>query len=330
MGERLVVWAYSTGWRLVRLLPARPAYLLFSVLAQFAWLRQGHGVRRLEANLARVVPNASAMKLKMLSRKGMHSYARYWCDAFRLSDWSAEHILATCRAENDEPVRQALADGRGVVMALGHSGNWDHAGAWSTLALARVTTVAERLRPEELFQRFLHFRQQLGMEILPLTGGGDVFGTLVRRLRKGGFVPLLADRDLTATGVPVTFFGEQARMASGPAALALVTGAALYPVSIWYERLPSSAPARWGIVVHFHPEVRPPDEGGHAEKIAQMTQGCADALAEGIAAHPEDWHMLQRVFVADWVEMHGDRTEATEATDGADDAVAERPPGPGR
>jgi phosphatidylinositol dimannoside acyltransferase len=313
MAERLVVTAYAVGWRLVRMMPARPAYLLFSLLAQFAWLRQGPGVRRLEANLARVVPDASPLRLKMLVRKGMHSYMRYYCDAFRLPDWSSEYLLATCRAENDGPVRQALADGRGVVMALSHSGNWDHAGAWSTLALARVTTVAERLRPEELFQRFLHFRQQLGMEILPLTGGGDVFGTLVRRLRKGGFVPLLADRDLTATGVPVRLFGEQARMATGPASLALVTGAALFPVTIHYERLPPSAPARWGSVVHFHPEVPVPAEGDHAERIARMMQGCADALAEGIAAHPEDWHMLQRVFVADWVEIHGEAPAAPAA-----------------
>jgi phosphatidylinositol dimannoside acyltransferase len=305
MGERLAIWAYSAGWWIIRLLPARPAYLVFSIFAEFTWLRQGRGVRQLEANLARVVPDASAMRLKTLSRKGMHSYMRYWCDAFRLRDWSAEHILATCRAEGDEPVRTALAAGRGAVMALSHSGNWDHAGAWSTLALARVTTVAERLRPEELFQRFVHFRQQLGMEILPLTGGGDVFGSLARALRSGGFVPLLADRDLTATGVPVRLFGEPARMATGPASLALVTGAALFPVSIYYERLPAGAPARWGTVIRFHPEVVAPEGGDRAEKIASMTQACADALAEGIAAAPQDWHMLQRVFVSDWVEMPG-------------------------
>ena len=239
MRERFSLWMFALGWRFVRALPERPAYLLFSLIAQIAWLRQGRGVRQLEANLARVVPDATPFKLKSLTRKGMHSYLRYWCDAFRLPDWAPERILATCRMENDEPLRAALGEGRGVVVALGHSGNWDHAGAWSTLALAPVTTVAERLQPEELFQRFLHFRQRLGMEILPLTGGGDVFGVLVRRLRKGGFVPLLADRDLTATGVPVTLFGETARMAAGPASLALVTGAALYPVSIFYERLPA-------------------------------------------------------------------------------------------
>ncbi len=298
----MTTWAITVGWRLVRLLPERLAYLTFSLIAQFVWLRQGPGARQLEENLSRVVPDYSPLRLKSLARRGLHSYMRYYCDTFRLSDWSTERIMATCRAEGDEPVRAALAQGRGVVMALSHSGNWDHAGAWSTLALAPVTTVAERLEPEEVYQRFLTVRQRLGMEILPLTGSrDDVFGLLVRRLAKGGFVPLLADRDLTATGVPVTLFGEIARMAAGPASLALLTGAALHPVSIRYERLPPGSPARWGTVVHFHPEVPAPAEGTRAEKVGTMTQACADALAAGIVANPEDWHMLQRVFVADLV-----------------------------
>ncbi len=315
MSERLAAWAYTAGWRFVRILPERMAYLLFSMAAEFTWLRQGSGVRQLEANLARVFPDASAMKLKSLSRKGMHSYMRYYCDVFRLNDWSTERVLATCRAEGEGQVRTALAEGRGAIVALGHSGNWDHAGAWSTLALAPVTTVAERLRPEVVFQRFLTVRQQLGMEILPLTGGGeDVFRVLVRRLRKGGFVPLLADRDLSANGVPITLFGETARMAAGPAALAVITGSALHPVSLHYERLGPGAPARWGIVITFHPEVPVPAEGTRAERIASMTQSCADALAVGIREHPQDWHMLQRVFVADLVptpgEPHGVRAGA--------------------
>lgn len=301
MSERLTNWAYATGWRVVRLLPERGAYLLFSVIAQFVWLRQGRGVRQLEANLARVLPDASPFRLKSMSRKGMHSYMRYWCDMFRLPDWSAERILGTCRTEGEAPIRQALAEGRGVVMALGHLGNWDHAGAWSTLAMTPVTTVAERLRPEELFERFVEYRERLGIEILPHTGGGDIFGILVRRLHSGAFVPLLADRDLSATGVPVSLFGEPARMAAGPAALALVSGAALFPVTIHYERLLAGAPARWGIVARFHPEVVPPPDGGRPERIRAMTQACADAIASGIAAHPQDWHMLQRVFVADLV-----------------------------
>jgi phosphatidylinositol dimannoside acyltransferase len=298
VGERLAASGYAAGWRLVRWLPERVAYGGFRILADLAWRRRGRGVTRLESNLARVLPDATRTELRTVSRAGMRSYLRYWCDAFRLPGWDRERILGTCTAEGDEAVRTTLASGRGVVMALGHLGNWDHAGAWAALTLAPVTTVAERLRPEALYLRFLAFRQRLGMEILPLTGGNDVYGVLARRLRDGGFVPLLADRDLTARGVTVRFFGETARLAAGPAALALDTGAALHPVTIRYRRLPGRGPA-WGIVIRFHPEVEVPAAGDREARIAAMTQVCADTLAAGIAADPQDWHMLQRVFEAD-------------------------------
>lgn len=298
MAERLVTAAYALGWRAVRLLPERAAYALFDGLADLAWRRRGAGVLRLEANLARAAPAATPPELRELSRQGMRSYLRYWCDAFRLPDWDRERVVSTCRAEGDAPVRAALASGRGVVLALAHLGNWDHAGAWSQHELAPVTTVAERLRPEALYRRFLRYREALGMEILPATGAEDLFGTLVRRLRRGGFVPLLADRDLTASGVEVGLLGEPARMAAGPAALARASGAALFPVTLHCERLAGRGPG-WGTVITFHDEVPVPAGLPRAEQVAAMTQACADVLGAGIAAHPQDWHMLQRVFVAD-------------------------------
>jgi len=325
--DRATLAVYGAGWRVVRLLPERAAYAVFALGADLAWQHRGAGVRRLEANLARVRPDLDPAALRRLSRAGMRSYLRYWCDSFRLPDWDEDRIVSTVRTAGDAPVRATLAAGRGVVMFLGHLGNWDHAGAWSAMRLATVTTVAERLRPEELFDRFVGFRERLGMRVLPLTGpsgsdgasgsggsggsggsNGSVFGALLRALRDGGFVPLLADRDLTERGVPVRLFGSPARVAGGPAGLALASGAALHPVSIRYERLGGRligrAP-RHGIVITWHDEVPVPDlppgpDGRRAPRsrlVAAMTQACVDALAGAIAEHPQDWHMLQRVFV---------------------------------
>jgi KDO2-lipid IV(A) lauroyltransferase len=305
VGERATLLAYRSGWRIVRLLPQAVAYPLFDLIADVVWRRQGSGVRRLQRNLARARPGFDDAALRRLAREGMRSYLRYWCDTFRLADWDARRIGATVRVEGDEPVRRALADGRGAVMFLGHLGNWDHAGAWSTLNLAPVTTVAERLRPEPLYEQFLGFRRRLGMTILPLTGGSDVFRTLTRTLRSGGFVPLLADRDLSGGGVEVELLGEPARVAVGPAALALTTGAALFPVSIRYERLTrvgGRPAAPWGIVICFHDEVVPgPADAstGRRAAVRDLTQRCVDALSAAIRESPQDWHMLQRVFVAD-------------------------------
>lgn len=297
--ERFTLAVYRIGWAAVRRLPEAAAYRLFELIADLAWRRRTGPVRRLEANLARVCPELDEVGLRRLARAGMRSYLRYWCDSFRLPDWDERRITGSVRVVGDEPVRAALASGRGVVMFLGHLGNWDHAGAWSTLRLAPVTTVAERLRPEALFEQFVAFRERLGMRVIPL-GGPEVFRQLTTVLRQGGFVPLLADRDLTDGGVQVRFFGEPARMAVGPAALALQTGAALFPVSIHYE---PRAPG-WGIVITWHDEIpapreRPRGSAATREAVRDLTQACADVLADAIGRHPQDWHMLQRVFVAD-------------------------------
>lgn len=322
--RRVTALTYLAGWRVVRLLPARPAYALFALVADVAWRRRVGGVRRLESNLARIRPDLSEAALRTLSRAGMRSYLRYWCDSFRLPSWSADQVRAAVRVEGDEAIRAALASGRGVVAALSHQGNWDLAGAWSTYDLHRVTTVAERLEPVEVFDAFIAYRTGLGMDVLAL-GDDGVFTSLVRALRGGGLVPLLCDRDLSRTGVEVDLCGHPARMAAGPASLAEVTGALLSPVNIWYERAPG-VESGYRIVIRFHPEVSLPagttDDQGRllkrADRVLALTQGVADVIGRGLVEHPQDWHMLQPVFTADLdldrlARAHGDDRHDTAA-----------------
>ena len=129
-----------------------------------------------------------------------------------------------------------MAAGRGVVLALPHSGNWDMAGVWLVQTHGTFTTVAERLKPESLYRRFIDYRESLGFEVLPLSGGErPPFEVLCERLRDNRMVCLMAERDLTRTGVEVDFFGEPTRMPAGPAKLAIETGAALLPAHCWFD-----------------------------------------------------------------------------------------------
>lgn len=290
----LIYRGYVLCWALVCRVPESWARWVFQVAGDIAWRRQGRGVQRLEANLRRVIgPQATGKQLRTLSRAGMRSYARYWMEVFRLPVISRERLLTDVHSGGREKTAFAhLAAGRGVVFALPHMGNWETAGAWIIAAGGYpFTTVAERLKPESVYLRFLAFRESLGFEVLPATGGNSRFGILAQRLRAGGMVCLPADRDVTGGGIEVDFFGEKARMMGGPAALAVQTGAALIPVTLWFEG------RDW--VVHLGDEIPVPGEGSRREKVAAMTQRMADFFAAGIAAHPEDWHMLQRVFVAD-------------------------------
>ncbi|WP_042800643.1 phosphatidylinositol mannoside acyltransferase [Streptomyces sp. C] len=293
--DKLVDGLYGLGWAGVKKLPEPAAVALGRKIADTAWKRRGKSVLRLESNLARVVPDASPERLRELSHAGMRSYMRYWMESFRLPAMDPKRFGEDVQLEDDHLLREALASGRGVIAALPHLANWDLAGAWVTGHLGLpFTTVAERLKPESLYDRFVAYRESLGMEVLPHNGGAS-FGTLARRLRSGGLICLVADRDLSASGVEVDFFGSRARMPAGPALLAQQTGAVLLPVTLYY----GDTPKMYG---RFHPAVEVPEQGTRTEKTAVMTQAVADAFASGIAEHPEDWHMLQRLWLDDLEE----------------------------
>ncbi len=300
LADRAQVAGFRAAWRLVRTLPERPAYALFDAIADRTYARGGRSVQRMRSNYARVRPELGDAELDRLTRAGVRSYLRYWCDAFRLPVLSQQDLVDVMRLTgHDEEARAIVGRGEPIVLFLGHMGNWDIAGAWSTTQFAKVTTVAERLEPEELFREFLQFRESLGMRILALTGDENPYPQLLAALQDGGFVPLLADRDLTSNGVEVQLLGQPIKAATGPARLALDTGAALFPLSVSYEPIPGRAMHR--VVAHFGPRVQVPD-ADRAEQVRSMTQQCIDSLGEGIARHTEDWHMMQRVFLADLSE----------------------------
>jgi lauroyl/myristoyl acyltransferase len=291
--DRLTLAGHQLGWRAVRRMPERVAYALFDRVADAAVARGN--AARMRANYARVRPDLDDAGLDALVREGMRRYLRYYCEAFRLQDLGVDDLAARVRVEGDGPVRGVIDAGASVIAFLGHLGNWDLAGAWATAHLGPVTTVAERLKPEEVFEEFLAFRESLGMTIIPLTGGVNPFPALREASRRPGIIPLLADRDLTDRGVEVDLCGHRARMAPGPAALALAERRPLHPVSIRHERRGTG----WGIVITFHPAVEVPETGTTRERATAMTQACADVLGAVIAEHTSDWHMLQRVFLDD-------------------------------
>jgi phosphatidylinositol dimannoside acyltransferase len=299
LSERLTGFAYQLGWKLICRVPESWARWAFTKVADIAWRRQGPKVQVLEANLRRVLvfkygrPDVDGKELRTLSRAALRSYARYWLETFRLPVIPVERILSGMHIDpaGEEALFANLKRGRGVVIALPHMGDFEQAAAWVVARGAgSFTTVAERLRPESVYDAFVRFRQRLGMEVLPLTGGRSPFGTLAQRLRAGKLVCLVSDRDLKDTGIEVEMFGEKARIAA-TAALAVHTGAALMPVGTWFEG------DDWG--AHIYEEIPVPSSGTRTEKIAAMSQELARVFEIAIAEHPQDWHMLQRVFTAD-------------------------------
>jgi KDO2-lipid IV(A) lauroyltransferase len=287
MKDRLTEFGFAAGWRLVRALPLPAARALFNFAADRAYRKNGPATQRLRRNLTQVVPQLS----EDLVRDALRSYARYWMEAFRLPSQTKEQCLAGfgISAAHYDWLKTGMADGKGVILALPHVGNWDAAAAWVTANGWPMVTVAERLKPEGVFRQFVAYREKLGMEVIPLTGGQRApLDALAERLGQGWMVALLGDRDLSRSGVEVEFFGARTRMPGGPAILALRTGAPLIAVDLSFTETQTYAVLR---------RITPPTEGPLDERVRVTTQLLADAYAAGIAEHPQDWHMLQKLWL---------------------------------
>ena len=276
---------YFVGWRIVRWLPEINAYALFYKVADALVKRNGKSVQRLRSNLARTQPGITTLNLDLLVIDAMRSYMRYWCDTFRFPDWSSQRVTETVSVTNEHLLMEAIAAKTGVIVALPHAGNWDHAGAYFCAKGVPLVTVAERLKPEKLFLKFLSYRESMGMEVLPLDG--RVLDTLADRLRDGALVALVADRDLSRSGIEVDFFGAPARMPAGPALLAIRTQAPLITAFVSYTDV--------GVHIDFK-SVMLPSSGSEREMVQEIVQMTAVHFEDGISQQPQDWHMLQRIW----------------------------------
>lgn len=294
---------YIAGWRVVSALPLPVAKALFTLGADLA-SDHGRGMDQLRRNLSRVVgaENVTAE----LVRDSVRSYARYWMEAFRLPSISKDPQLRRWLAQpvpGADLLRTSVAKGKGVVLVLPHAGNWDLAGLWLVNNFGSFATVAERVKPEALFDAFVDFRESLGFTVYPLTGGETPpYERLAEHLRAGGIVCLMGERDLKQTGAEVEFFGEHTTMPVGAVKLAQDTGAALHVARSWYFD-EDNGPG-WGLST---------DEPIEVTDLQSTMQRVADAFAANIAADPEDWHMLQPQWTTDINEAKSRRAARRQA-----------------
>jgi phosphatidylinositol dimannoside acyltransferase len=296
---------WLTAWSVCRRLPEPVAFLLGWVGGRVYYEVDKRRRAALRSNLRQVLgPAVGGAELERVVRRGFASYGRYWIEAFRLEDLSPQEVRRRMDFEGREHLDAAVASGRGVVFATPHLGNWDFGAAWLAASGYRTAAVVERLRPPELFDRFVAYRQALGLELLPLDHGPETLRAVLRTLRAGHLAALVCDRDLTGGGLPVTVFGAPATMPGGPASLALKTGALVLPCAVYQGR----RRGRWLAVC------RPPIEGRptgdpRAEAVA-LTQRLAREFEVLIARAPEQWHVLSPYWRAPgWRAADGPRTE---------------------
>jgi phosphatidylinositol dimannoside acyltransferase len=244
-----------------------------------------------ERNLLRVYGDAidEAMLRRAVSET-FESYGRYWLDSFRLPSIGMAELDGRFTHEGYEHIKAARAAGRGPLMVIPHLGGWEWAAFWLTrVERVGVTAVVEPLQPPELFEFFVDLRRSLGMQIVSL--GPHAASGVSAAVRRRDVVCLLADRDIAGTGTEVTFFGEPTTLPSGPALLALRTGAPLIPCAVYFRDGGLHAVVRPPLVTERHGRLR--------DDVSRITQDVAGALESLIEVAPEQWHLMEPNWPSD-------------------------------
>lgn len=222
------------------------------------------------------------------------SYAAYWLESFRLASMTRDDLEARMSWEGVRFIDDAIARGKGVIMALPHLGGWDFGGAWLAAVGYAPTVVVEAVEPPALFEWFVSMRRAAGMTVV--AHGADASAGVLAALRRNELVGLVSDRDLARTGTEVEFFGERTTLPSGPAILAIRSGAPLLPCAIYFE---GRGGRHHGIV---RPAIDVSRKGSLREDVARITQDLAAELEGLIRRAPHQWHLMQPNWPSDFGE----------------------------
>jgi KDO2-lipid IV(A) lauroyltransferase len=287
----VVTPAYRSAYAIAQVLPSSVIDVLAPGVAGLAAMRPGDQRAMVERHQRRVAPGLGSAELQRRVREVFRSYGRYYGESFRLPIIGAEELDRGLTREGFEHVEESLARGVGPMLVLPHLGSWEWCAYWLTrVREVPVTAVVERVEPPALFDWFVEFRERIGMEIVPL--GPDAGRSIVKAIKRAHVIALLCDRDIGGGGTEVTFFGETTTLPSGPAVLALRTGAPLIPAGVYDQG-----------GGHHHAILRPPiaaeRRGSFRDDVARITQAMADELEGLIRRAPEQWHLLQPNWPSD-------------------------------
>jgi phosphatidylinositol dimannoside acyltransferase len=224
-------------------------------------------------------------------RQVFAGYGRYWAEAFWVQPRRRAQIETTTRSTGLDLIREAQVEGRGMIFALPHLGNWEFAGPIGGQLEMELVAVAENLANRRVRDWFVRLRGAMGIGIVLATGQAQVMRELETVLRRNGGVALLCDRDLRGRGVAVEFFGEKTTLPAGPIALGLRTGAPVFPAAAYFDH-------GGGHHVVILPRLEFPTEP-RSQALETGTQAMATALETLIRQAPDQWHLLQPNWPSD-------------------------------
>lgn len=236
-----------------------------------------------------ISPSLNKAELNKRVRNVFAYYAAYWFDVFWLSsprrkDDIDKIVVLEGSAHLAQANKKAKEQNSGVILALTHLGSFELAGAWLAGTGENPLVVAERLEPPELFELFTNTRKVAGMEVV--AHDDNPTSKLISALKENRYVCLVADRDITGSGLSHVFFNKEKNMPQGPASLAYLTKAVILPVATYLNHDAT-------VSIVFYPELEMQKGNDKKEVIYNTSQKLFSIFEEMIKRDPEQYHVLQ-------------------------------------
>jgi len=278
--------AYYLALPFIYMLAIIPYPLFYGVCdITFVFLYSVFGYRKkvVRANLKNAFPHKTEKELRSIERK----FYRYVCDlpleTFKTLVFTKQNAIKHCRMNTDTEklFRNYEAQKKSIIVVLGHFGNWELMAALVTRRGYPASVVATPVYDPRLDRLLVDARARHGVHTIS-RGSPSAARHLLSGLRRNAILGMLIDQDTDVDGVFVPFFGRAAYTPSGPAALALKTGAAVIFGFILRE-----GASRHRLILQGPIELI--RTGDPARDIQENTARFTREIEQWIRSHPDHW-----------------------------------------
>lgn len=243
------------------------------------------------ANLRRVMPNATHERIVYETRWIFRNFAKYLVEFFSFKRFDKPFFEKHVSLKGREHIDAALAKGRGCIILSAHLSNWELGAAALSLQYGYPVNVVVAMHNSKVINRlFLEPRQRMGIKVIDMRNAGL---EVMRALKRNEIVCILGDRDPTAQGVEVEFFGETCRFPQGPGRLAISTKTDLLPGYVLRRTNDS-------FTIVFLPALETPAGGSKEERVKGLLQQFAYTTEDAIRWHPDEWGVFYRIWDEEW------------------------------
>ncbi len=275
---------YRIGQFVALAFPLKVVYAVAVFVSDLHYLFADKDRAAVTENLKAIFPDKSEEEIRGIRIKIFRNFAKYLADFFRFSKIDAEYVKNNVKVENTRYLDEALAKGTGAIILSAHIGNWEWGGIVTALSGYPFYAVALPHKHKRVDDFFNSQREAKGMHVIPL---GKAVRQCITLLNNNEVVALVGDRDFTEKGDVSIFFGRQAILPRGPAALSIKTGAAIVPGFV-IRNNDESLTLRFEKPIQRQPE----------DSIPELTRRCTEIIEEYIRRYPDQWYMFRRFWIS--------------------------------